>query len=164
MRKVLSVGLIMVLSVAAAPSVVLAGAQQSAGTVTGIARGRQLQSLTSVRVQLRRTSTGDIVGTTTTAEGGTFSFPGLPAGDYIAEVIDSAGKIQGISAPILVSDGATATTSVIALSYGAGAATTGGGFSLFGMGPITSMTVLGAAAAASVTAVVATRPDASPSR
>jgi hypothetical protein len=53
---------------------------------------------------------------------------------------------------------------VIALAFGPTAASTAGGFSFLGMGPVTTMTILGAAAAASVTAVVTTRPDASPSR
>jgi hypothetical protein len=39
-----------------------------------------------------------------------------------------------------------------------------GGFSLFGLGPTASVAVIGAATAAAVTAVVATRDDASPSR
>jgi hypothetical protein len=163
MRRMMALGLIATLIVTAMPSAALAGAQ-SPGTVTGVAHGKQMQSLTSVRVQIRTTGSGQIVGTTTTAEGGTFSFSGLPSGDYVAEVVDAAGKVQGVSSPFVVTPGGAATTSVVALSYGASAAATGGGFSLFGMGPVTSMTVLGAAAAASVAAVVSTRPDASPSR
>ncbi|HEX7139202.1 MAG TPA: SpaA isopeptide-forming pilin-related protein [Vicinamibacterales bacterium] len=163
MHRVIALGLTAALIVTAVPSAVLAGAQ-SAGTVTGVARGRQLQSLTGVRVQIRSAGTGQIVGTTTTTEGGAFSFAGLPPGDYISEVVDAAGKVQGVGAPFTVSNGGTASTSVVALSYGAGAATSSGGFSLFGMGPVASMSVLGAAAAASVAAVTSTRPDASPSR
>jgi len=162
MRKIVSVGLIFVMTLAAASSTLVA---QSGGTMTGIARGNHMQSLPSVNVRLRNTDTGAVVGTTVTTEAGTFTFSALPAGNYIAEVIDVAGKVLGVGAPVSLPAGATATTSVIALAVGPTIAASGAsGFGFFGMGPVTSMTVLGAAAAASVTAVVATRPNASPSR
>ena len=161
MRKIVSVGLIFVVTLAAASSNLVA---QSGGTMIGVARGNHLQSLASVNVQLRNINTGAVVGTTVTTEAGTFTFPGLPAGKYIAEVIDSAGKVLGIGAPVSLSAGGTATTSVIALSIGAATPASATGFSFLGMGPVTTMTVLGAAAAASVTAVVSTRPNASPSQ
>jgi hypothetical protein len=155
-----SVGLIFVMTLAAASSTLVA---QSGGTMTGVARGNHLQSLASVNVQLRNLDTGAVAGTTTTTEAGTFTFPQLPAGNYIAEVVDAAGKVLGVGAPVFLPAGGTATTSVIALAFGTGASTASG-FSFLGMGPVTTMTILGAAAAASVSAVVATRPDASPSR
>jgi len=164
MRRMTALGLIATLIVTAVPSIALAGGQ-AGGSVTGVARGKQMQSLNSVKVQIRSAGSGQIVGTTTTSEGGAFTFSGLPTGDYIAEVVDAAGKVQGVSSPFAVAGGGTASTSVVALSYGTtAAATSTGGFSLFGMGPVTTMTVLGAAGAASVAAVVNTRPDASPSR
>ena len=153
MRKIVSVGLIVVMTLTAASSTLVA---QSGGTMTGVARGNHLQSLASVNVQLRNFDTGAVVGTTMTTEEGTFTFPALPAGKYIAEVVNAAGKVLGVGAPVSLSAGGTATTSVIALAAS--------GFSFLGMGPVTTMTILGAAAAASVSAVVATRPDASPSR
>jgi hypothetical protein len=160
MRKIVSVGLIFVMTLAAASSILVA---QSGGTMTGVARGNHLQSLASVNVQLRNLDTGAVVGTTMTTEAGTFTFPALPAGHYIAEVVDAAGKVLGVGAPVSLPAGGTATTSVIALAFGP-AASTASGFSFLGLGPVTTMTILGAAAAASVSAVVATRPDASPSR
>jgi hypothetical protein len=162
MRKIVSVGLIFVMTLAAASSTLFA---QSGGTMTGVARGNHMQSLAGANVQLRNLDTGALTGTTTTTAAGTFTFPALPAGNYIAEVVDAAGKVLGVGAPVAVPAGGTATTSVIALAFGTTTATSiSSGFSFFGMGPVTSMTVLGAAAAASVTAVVATRPNASPSR
>ena len=161
MRKIVSVGLIFVMTLAGASSTLVA---QSGGTMTGVARGNHLQSLAGVNVQLRNVNTGAVVGTTMTTEAGTFTFPALPAGSYIAEVVDAAGKVLGVGAPVSLPAGGTATTSVIALAFGPAGASTASGFSLLGMGPVTTMTILGAAAAASVTAVVATRPDASPSR
>jgi hypothetical protein len=161
MRKIVSVGLIFVMTLAAASSTLVA---QSGGTMTGVARGNHLQSLASVNVQLRNVDTGAVVGTTMTTDAGTFTFPALPAGNYIAEVVDATGKVLGVGAPVSLPAGGTATTSVIALAFGTTGASTASGFSFLGMGPVTTMSILGAAAAASVTAVVATRPDASPSR
>lgn len=162
MRKSVAIALMIVLTAASAPSSALA-ATEPAGELTGMARGGQLQPLTEVTVQLRNVLTGDIVATTSTNEAGSFSFPSMPPGTYIAEIVDAAGKTIGVGAPVTLTAGAPATTSVVAAGVGTTAAA-GGGLHLLGMGPATSITVLGAAAAASVTAVVANRPSASPSR
>jgi len=68
-----------------------------------------------------------------------------------------------MSAPITATAGAVQSVSIVAVAGGV-LTGSGGGFSLFGLGPVTSVAVLGAAGAAAVTAVVATTPDASPSR
>jgi len=60
MRKIVSVGLIVVMTLAAASSTLVA---QSGGAMTGVARGNHLQSLASVNVQLRNFDTGIVVGT-----------------------------------------------------------------------------------------------------
>lgn len=161
-RKSITVGLIVVLTAAGAPLSALAAAQ-AAGELSGIARGGQLQPLTDVTIQLRNFQTGEVAATTTTTAAGSFSFAGVAPGTYIAEVVDGAGKTLGVGAPVTLGAGAAATTSVVATGVGVAPAS-GGLLHLFGMGPATSLTVLGAAAAASVTAVVANRPDASPSR
>src|SRR4051794_28746261 len=162
MRKVLSAGLIVLMSAAGAPSALAAAAQETA-TISGTARGPNLQALKTVRVQIRNATTGDVAGSTVTTETGEFSLPNLPSGSYFVEVVDAANHILGISSPIFAGPGATATASVMALAPGTAAAA-GSGFSIFGLGPVTSMTILGAASAAAITGVVATRPDASPSR
>jgi hypothetical protein len=162
MRKIVSVGLIAVVMMAALSSPLAA---QSGGTLTGVARGNHLQSVNGATVQVRNLNTGAVVGTTVTTDGGAFTFPALPSGNYIVEVISAAGKVLGTGAPVSVTAGGTATTSVVSLGFtSSSAASTSSGFSFLGMGPVTTLSVLGAAAAASVTAVVATRPDASPSR
>jgi hypothetical protein len=160
-RKGLAIGLMIVLTAASAPFAALAAAQ-AAGDLTGIARGGELQPLAGVKIQLRSIQSGDIVAATTTNEAGGFSFAGLPAGTYVAEIVDAAGKTLGVGSPVTLAAGAAGSTSVVAA--GVGVASSGGVLHLFGMGPATSLTVLGAAAAASVTAVVANRPNASPSR
>jgi hypothetical protein len=163
MRKIVSVGLIVVVMMAALSSPLVA---QSGGTLTGVARGNHLQSVSGATVQVRNLNTGAVVSSTVTTEGGAFTFSALPTGNYIVEVISAAGKVLGTGAPVSVTAGDAATTSVIALGFtsSSAATTTASGFSFLGMGPVTTLSVLGAAAAASVTAVVSTRPDASPSR
>jgi len=163
MRKLVSAGLIVMISAAGLPTAVMAAAQEAA-TVSGIAKGPNLQALPSVRVQVRNTNTGEVAGSTVTTETGEFTIPGLPGGNYVIEVLNSADKILGISTPFFAAPGTTATASVMALAPGTAAAASGGGFSLFGLGSVTSMTILGAASAAAIVGVVATRPDASPSR
>src|SRR3954453_10699402 len=163
MRKVLSAGLIVVMSAAGAQSALAAAAQETA-TIAGIARGPNLQALKTARVQMRNATTGDVAGSTVTTETGEFSVPNLPSGSYFVEVLDAADHLLGISAPVFAGPGATATASVMALGQGTAAVAGGGGFSIFGLGPVTSMTILGAASAAAITGVVVTRPDASPSR
>jgi|SRR4051812_17910423 hypothetical protein len=160
MRKVLSAGLIVLMS--AAPSALAAAAQETT-TISGTARGPNLQALKNVRVQIRNAATGAVAGSTVTTETGEFAVPNVPSGSYFVEVLDAANRILGISAPIFGGPGATATASVMALAPGTAAAGSSG-FSIFGLGPVTSMTILGAASAAAITGVVATRPDASPSR
>lgn len=162
MRKFVSIGLMMMLAVGAGSEAFAAG--QYSGTVAGVARGSDMQPLANVMVQLRNTETGEVVATTVTNEAGTFSFTNLRPGYYIAETVDPSGKVKGVGAPVTVLPGETASTSISAVGSTVTQTTSGGGFRLFGMGPVTSMTVLGAAAAASVAAVVTTRPDASPSR
>jgi hypothetical protein len=162
MRKVLSAGLIVLMSAAGAPSALAAAAQETT-TISGTARGPNLQALKNVRVQIRNATTGGVAGSTVTTETGEFLVSNVPSGSYFVEVLDDANHLLGISSPIFAGPGATATASVMALAPGSAAAG-GSGFSIFGLGPVTSMTILGAASAAAITGVVATRPDASPSR
>lgn len=161
MRKVVSVGLMIMLAIGAESG--LAAAAQSAGAVTGTARTSTGQPVANAPVEIRDADTGEVVGKTVTDQTGAFTSTGLRPGNYVAEVLDGTGKLQGVSMPFTLAPGASATTSVMTIGSLIGS-TAGGGFGLFGMGPVTTMTVLGAAAAASVTAVVTTRPDASPSR
>jgi hypothetical protein len=161
MRKVVAIGMMIALS--GAGTFGSLAAQSPAGAVMGKAQGPNLQALPRVRVQLRNTDTGDLVGSTTSTEAGEFSFAGLAPANYVVEVADESGKILGIGTPFSLPAGTTATASVLSLAPG-GIGTASSGLSLFGMGHVTSLAVLGAASAASITAVVATRPDASPSR
>ena len=163
MRKLVSAWLIVVMSAAGLPTMVSAAAQESS-TISGVARGPNLQALKTVRVQLRNATSGEVTGSTVTTETGEFLVPNLPSGSYVVEILDGTNHLLGISAPVFVAPGATASTSVMALAPGTAAAASGTGFSIFGMGPVTSVAVLGAASAAAIVGVVATRPNASVSR
>lgn len=163
MRRFLSTVLVSFLTMAGAPFGVVA-AQQDSIALAGRALSSTLQALPNVRVQIRDLKTGLLVNSTISDATGEFSFESLKPGDYMVEVADAAGHVQGMSAPFTLGAARTARVSVVSVSSGAVTAAKGAGFSLFGLGPVSSVAVLGAAGAAAVTAVVATRPDASPSR
>ncbi len=156
MKRMLPIALTVALVAAlAAPAAANARAQQP-GSLQGIARGAQQQPLPNATVQLRNVATGQLAGTGTTNAAGQFTFAGLNPGNYVVEVLDSAGKIIGTSTPVTVAAGTVATVTVTA-SAAAGAAATGAG-GLFGWGTTgTIIGVAGAAAAVGVTAMVVTK-------
>src|SRR5262249_51843613 len=133
MRKVVSAGLIIVMSAVGLPAALSAAAQESA-TISGVARGPNLQALGPVKGQVRNATTGEVAGSTVTTETGEFAVPGLPSGSYFVEVLDAANKLLGISSPVFAAPGTTVTASVMALAPGTAAAARSG-FSLFGLGP-----------------------------
>jgi uncharacterized surface anchored protein len=163
MRRFLSTVLVTVMTMAGAPLGVTA-AQQDTIALKGRALSANLQVLPDARVQIRDLKTAQVVNTTTSNAMGEFSFEGLKAGDYIVELADASGHVLGMSPPFTLGAARSVAVSVVAVAPGAVTAGTGAGFSLFGLGPVSSVAVLGAAGAAAVTAVVATRQDASPSR
>ena len=162
MRRLFSTVLVTVLTFGSPMAVV--ASQQEAISLSGRAFTSKLQVLPNARVQIRDLKTGQLVNSTMSNATGEFAFENLKAGDYVVELADAAGHVQGTSAPFTLGAARIARVSVVSVSSGAVTAGTGAGFSLFGLGPVSSVAVLGAAGAAAVTAVVATRPDASPSR
>src|SRR5215472_15114695 len=101
MRKVVSIGLMIVLSLGAQSSLFAWGqdAAQGLSTVTGTASGANTQALPNAMVQIRSAKTGDLFGSTVTNEAGQFSFSNVPEGNYVVEVVDGSGKILGIGNP-----------------------------------------------------------------
>jgi carboxypeptidase family protein len=134
-----------------------AAAVQQGAALSGVAQGADKAPLPNHTVQLRNASTGQLVGTTASSQAGEFSFAGLQPGTYIVEIVDAAGRLVGLSPSIPLAANAIVTVTVSASAAGALAASAGAGFSLFGLGPLASIAVVGAAVATSVTAVVATR-------
>jgi hypothetical protein len=163
MRRFLSTVLVTAMTVAGAPLGAMASPQESIG-LKGRAFSPSLQALPDTRVQIRDLKTGLLANSTTSNATGDFSFENLKPGDYVVELADASGHVLGTSPPFTLGAARSVTVSVVAVSTGAVAAGGGAGFSLFGLGPVSSVAVLGAAGAAAVTAVVATHQNASPSR
>jgi len=168
MRRVLSLGLVMTMALVSVPGSARAAAKaaqgQGTGALHGVAHGADRAPLRNYTVRARNVADGQIAGTTMTSQAGEFSFTGLPAGNYIVEVVDAAGKVVGLSPTLGVASGASLSVTINAAAAGAIAGASAGGFSLFGLGTLGSVAVISAAGVAGVTAVVATKHDASPSR
>lgn len=151
---------ILVVLVLCAP---MAGFTQNLGSVAGVAQDANNAIMSGVKVQLRNADTGELVNTTTSAANGGFSFSGLPAGNYVVEIVDAAGRIIGASASLGVTAGATITGITVAASAaGAAAAVAAGGFAAFftsTAGILTGLAVLGGIAAGVVIAGNAASPS-----
>ena len=144
-----------------------AQAPAATGAIQGTAQSATGQLLPNYTVQLRNLQTGQLAGTTTSNAAGGFSFAGLNPANYMVEIINQSGAIVGSSAAIGVTSGATTTVAVSAAA-GAVAGTAAAGAAAAGAaagGISTAVIVTTVAVAAGITGVVvATRPNASPSR
>ncbi len=96
---VLAISLVSVDVMAARPG------QSESASLSGTAADTTGRGLPNAGVQLRNVSTGQIVGNTTTNAQGQFNFPNLPAGTYLAEVVNASGQIGATSAAVVVSAG-----------------------------------------------------------
>jgi hypothetical protein len=163
MRRFLAIVLVLAVTALGAPVSLLA-ADSNSVNLTGTAYTVNLQPLPNAAVQIRNFQTGNRVSSTISDRAGEFSFSGLAPGTYIIEIVDVSGRVIGMTAPFRLGSERNTNVSVVAVAHGLVTPGQNGGFSLLGLGPVTSLAVLGAAGAAAVTAVVATRPDASPSR
>lgn len=134
------------------------------GMVSGVALAADKTPLPNHTVQARRLDDGALAASTRTGEAGEFAFGGLAPGDYVIEIVDSGGRIVGMTPALAVAAGGNISVSVTASAAGALIAGTGGGLSLSGLGKLASFAVVGVAGAMAVRAVVATRDVASPSR
>lgn len=164
MRRAVAV-LLIVAVVAGSGGLRVVSAQQGGVKVSGRAVRTDMQSVVSATVRLRRLETGMVVGTAMTTENGAYAFDGVRPGRHVLELLASDGRLLGVTAPFVVGDADPVAVSIVAGSTGVMATTQGAaGFSLLGLGSVATIAVLGAAGAAAVTGVVATRQDASPSR
>jgi len=97
MRRTISSALIVALGVLGTPiGALAASAQQGPATVNGKTLAADKTPLPNFKVQIRNKA-GNIAATTTSTEAGTFSLPGLPAGDYVIEILDAANRVVGLS-------------------------------------------------------------------
>jgi hypothetical protein len=163
MRKFILALLVTAVSTAGMPLGAMARSEEFV-TVKGTAYTTTLQPLSGANLQIRNLDTGVKVGSTFSGARGEFAIEHLPPGTYIAEIVDASGNLIGMSAPFVLGGSPTVTVSVVSVANGSITGGHGARFSLHGLGPVSSLAVVGAAGAAAVTAVVATRQDASPSR
>jgi len=141
-----------------------AARQSQGGTVSGEAKDATGQKL-ATKIRVRNASTGEISAEVTSDATGAFTATGLPAGSYVVEVLGTNGAVIGVSPAISGAAGSTVSVSVTATAVGSvSAASTTGGFSLFGLGAGGSAVIIGAAVVAAVAGVVAVKGDASPSK
>jgi len=139
-------------------------AQAPVGGVQGTAQNAAQQPLGNVTVQLRNVQTGQIVGSTTANAAGQFSFAGISPGNFLIEIVDTAGNVLG-TATVTVTVGAVTTVGVTATALGAAALAAGTAGGLAGLLTGTSLLAVTAATITGFSlAIVATRPQASPSR
>ena len=165
MRRLTSVFVVCVMVLASLPTTAMAAAARpQGGILSGIARGADNAPLPRYTVRVRHAEDGKLAGSTVTNQAGEFMFAKLAPGDYIVEIADASGKIVGMSPAINVPAGAAMSVTVNSTAAGALSAAGKGGFSLFGLGKLASVAVIGAGGALAVAGVVATRDDASPSR
>src|SRR6185503_675071 len=151
MRTVIAFGLVLTMGLGAPVGAFAAGRpaarqQNQNATVKGDAKNAQGEKLAQNKVRIRNTTTGKIEADLTTDAQGTF-VGSVPAGSYVVEVVGTDGSVIGLSSTLTVAAGSTMTVSVTA-SAGAAA----GGLSVFGLGTVTSIAVIGAAATAAVSA------------
>jgi hypothetical protein len=143
-------------------------AQGQGASLAGTATSNTGETLGNYTVQLRNLGTGQLAGSTTSTATGTFSFAGLPAGNFAVEVVNAAGQIVGSSASIAVAAGATITGVAVSASaavIGATAGAAAAGAALGAGGISTALVVATVAVAAGVVgAVVVVKNNASPSR
>ena len=160
MKKLLASFLCVALVIALAP----VSFAQNTGQVSGTATidGKPMPNTT---VRLRNVDNGTIAATGKTNGQGQFSFTGLPAGNYVVEIVSDDGKLLGTSTRIALVAGAMVATGVsvgatAAAAGAAGAAAAGGGAFFASTAGIITIAAVGTGVAAAV--VVAN--DSSPSQ
>lgn len=145
--------------------VVSSAKPQGTGSISGTAKTGN-QSLSGVKVQLRNVDTGQLAGSTQSAANGGFTFTGLTPGNFVIEIVDSAGKIIGTSASMAVAAGGVISGVTVAASAAgalAGVAAAGGLGAFFSStGGILLLAGVGSGVTAGVLA--AANNNASPSR
>jgi len=139
------------------PASTLLAYGQATGSIAGTASSSSGQSMANATVHLRNASTGQLAGSTTTNGAGAYSFTGLPAGQYVVEVVNGSGEIVATSTPVSLAAGINITG--INVMTPAAAMTTGGGSWFTSKAGILTMVAAGVGVAG--VTVAATRPNAS---
>jgi hypothetical protein len=154
--------LVLVLALGLSGAMAAAGA---GGQISGTVHDAQGQALPNVNLQLRNVDTGQVVARTRAGADATYTFTGVPAGNYIVEIVDDSRRVLGLSAATsVVADGVITGLIATLSSTGAlaGAAAAGGLGAFFtSTGGILLLVGIGAGVTAGV---IAATNEASPSR
>jgi hypothetical protein len=97
-RQILATGLIAALVGATAPVNLMAGGQQNA-TISGTAKSEAKKPYTNYTTRARNVQGGQIAGTVTLDTNGNFSLPGLPPANYVVELLNHDGKVVCTEGP-----------------------------------------------------------------
>ncbi len=117
MKRALALALIAAMVVGALPTPAQAKpGQATSGTINGKASDRRGEPLGVCNVRLRNVATGNLVQTVGTDSAGQFAFNNVPIGDYIVEIVDSAGKLIATSAPVTITSSGPVVTGVSVVS------------------------------------------------
>jgi len=157
MRRMLTFALVLFMAL---PATTLLAFGQATGSLAGTASSSSGQGMANATVHLRNASTGQLAGTTTTNGAGAYSFTGLPAGQYVVEVVNGSGEIVATSTPVSLAAGSNITG--INVMTPAGTMTTGHGSWFTSTAGIVTMVAAGAAVAG--VTVAANRSNASASK
>jgi len=103
--RVLCALIVLAISVVSVDVIAARPGQAESASLSGTASDATGRALSNTGVQLRNISTGQLASSATTNALGQFSFLNLPAGTYLAEVINAAGQIVATSAAVDVSSG-----------------------------------------------------------
>lgn len=164
MRKLSSLTIVVAMVALGVPSAAFSApasprAQQDTsrlGTISGTAKDSHGAPMANTMVRVRDKSTGQVVKQGVSDAAGGFNIGGLPPGNYVVEVVNTAGQVVGLSSTVAVAAGATATVTVTATAVGTiAAAGAGGGFGILGLGTAASVSVIGGAAAVGIVGIAA---------
>jgi hypothetical protein len=163
MRRLVALALTFVV-VALGPTPLAFAQGQGTGGVNGVAADAAKNPLANHTVRLRNLANGEITSVTQSAANGSFSFAGVNPGNFVIEIVNSAGNVIATSSTVAVTAGTTAAITVTASAITSLAAASGAS-GLAALFTGTSLVVVTAAGLAAVTiGVVATQDDSSPSR
>jgi len=139
-RQFVAVALALLISAGTMP---ISAAQQGTGTLSGTAKDEARRPYTEYSARAREAQKGQIASTVTLDTAGNFSLGGLPAATYVVELINRNGRVVCTEGPFNLAQQPDLTKKDVNVNCGSPAA----------------LWLLGAAAAAGITAgVVASGP------
>lgn len=164
MKRFFASALIVALVALGAPAAPFAAAPQVGSTISGFAKEAGGQPAANVVVRLRNVDNGQIAGVVRTEPTGAFTFTNVPAGSYVVEIVDGAGRVLATGASIGLVQKATVGGIIVTLPASAKAAAVvgaaGGSFWSSGAG----IALIASLGAETVAGVLIAKADTSPKK